>query len=195
MIALIDNYDSFVYNLYQLLGSLDPNVVVYRNDAITIEELMSANPDAIVLSPGPGKPADAGICVEAVKRLSGTVPLLGVCLGHQAICEAFGGVVDHAKHLMHGKSSPAELDTTSPLFYNLPRTIQVARYHSLSADEETLPVDLRVIARTDDEIMALAHQSHPTYGVQFHPESILTPDGKQILQNFLDTAALFNRAV
>lgn len=192
MIVLIDNYDSFVYNLYQLLGTLDSNVVVYRNDAINTEELTSLNPDAIVLSPGPGKPADAGICIEVVQRLSGTIPLLGVCLGHQAICKAFGAVVGHAKHLMHGKSSPAELDTTSPLFKNLPHTISVARYHSLAADEETLPANLCVIARAQDEVMAVAHRIHPTYGVQFHPESILTPDGKQILQNFLDTAAQFN---
>lgn len=194
MIVLIDNYDSFVYNLYQLLGTLDSNVVVYRNDAINAEELASLNPDAIVLSPGPGKPADAGICIEVVQRLSGTIPLLGVCLGHQAICEAFGAVVGHAKHLMHGKSSPAELDTTSPLFKDLPHTISVARYHSLAANEETLPANLCVIARAQDEIMAVAHRIHPTYGVQFHPESILTPDGKQILQNFLDTAAQFNAA-
>lgn len=194
MIVLIDNYDSFVYNLYQLLGTLDSNVVVYRNDAINTEELISLNPDAIVLSPGPGKPADAGICIEVIHRLSGTIPLLGVCLGHQAICEAFGAVVGHAKHLMHGKSSPAELDTTSPLFKNLPHTISVARYHSLAADEEALPANLCVIARAQDEVMAVAHRIHPTYGVQFHPESILTPDGKQILQNFLDTAAQFNAA-
>lgn len=194
MIVLIDNYDSFVYNLYQLLGSLDPNVVVYRNDTISTEELASLNPNAIVLSPGPGKPADAGICVEVVQRLSGTIPLLGVCLGHQAICEAFGAVVGHAKHLMHGKSSPANLDTTSPLFKDLPHTISVARYHSLAADEETLPADLHVIAHAQDEVMAVAHRLHPTYGVQFHPESILTPDGRQILQNFLDVAAQFNTA-
>lgn len=192
MIVLIDNYDSFVYNLYQLLGSLDPNVVVYRNDAISAEELASIYPDAIVLSPGPGKPADAGICVEIVQRFSGEIPLLGVCLGHQAICEAYGAVVGHAKHLMHGKSSPANLDTTSPLFKDLPHTISVARYHSLAADEETLPAELCVIARAQDEVMAVAHRLHPTYGVQFHPESILTPDGKQILQNFLDIAAQFN---
>ena len=156
MIVLIDNYDSFVYNLYQLLGSLDPNVVAYRNDTISTEELASLNPDAIVLSPGPGKPADAGICVEVVQRLSGTIPLLGVCLGHQAICEAFGAVVGHAKHLMHGKSSPVNLDTTSPLFKDLPHTISVARYHSLAADEETLPADLHVIAHAQDEVMAAA---------------------------------------
>ncbi len=194
MIVLIDNYDSFVYNLYQLLGTLDSNVVVYRNDAINTEELASLNPDAIVLSPGPGKPADAGICIEVAQRLSGTIPLLGVCLGHQAICEAFGAVVGHAKHLMHGKSSPAELNTTSPLFKALPHTISVARYHSLAADKKTLPANLCVIARAQDEVMAVAHRLHPTYGVQFHPESILTPDGKQILQNFLDTAAQFNAA-
>ncbi len=187
MIVLIDNYDSFSYNLYQLVGELNPDIEVVRNDALTVEELEAMHPQAIILSPGPGRPADAGICEEVALKLSGKVPILGVCLGHQAICEAFGGVVGYAKELMHGKSSLAKLDTTSPIFKGMPEQAQVARYHSLAAEEETLPASLKVISRTDDgEVMAVQHAEFPTYGLQFHPESILTPEGRTILKNFLE---------
>ncbi len=190
MIVLIDNYDSFSYNLYQLVGELNPDIEVVRNDALTVEGLEAMHPDAIILSPGPGRPADAGICEEAALRLSGKVPILGVCLGHQAICEAFGGVVGYAKELMHGKSSVAKLDATSPIFKGMPDQTQVARYHSLAAEEEALPECLKVISRTDDgEVMAVQHTEFPTFGLQFHPESILTPEGRTILKNFLEITA------
>lgn len=190
MIYLIDNYDSFSYNLYQLVGEVNPNIKVVRNDALTVEELEGLNPEAVILSPGPGRPADAGICEEVVLKLSGKVPILGVCLGHQAICEAFGGTVGYAKQLMHGKASLTKVDQQSPLFKGLSEEIRVARYHSLAAVEESLPACLRVIARTDDgEVMAVQHVEYPTYGVQFHPESILTPDGRAMIENFLAIAA------
>ena len=186
MTLLIDNYDSFSYNLYQLVGALDPDIRVIRNDAMTVEEIASLKPSRIILSPGPGRPADAGVCEEVVRVLSGKVPILGVCLGHQAICEVYGASITYAKQLMHGKQSDAELDTASPLFQGLPQTIPVARYHSLAADPDTMPVCLAVTARTaDGEIMAVQHTDHPLFGVQFHPESILTPHGTAILRNFL----------
>ena len=189
MIYLIDNYDSFSYNLYQLIGEVDPAIEVLRNDALSVEELEAKNPEAVILSPGPGRPADAGICEEVVLKLSGKVPILGVCLGHQAICEAFGGSVGYAKELMHGKSSLMKIDTESPLFNGLPVEVRVARYHSLAADEESLPECLRVVSRADDgEVMAVQHDEFPTYGVQFHPESILTPDGRAMIENFLAIA-------
>ena len=190
MIYLIDNYDSFSYNLYQLVGEVNPAIKVVRNDALTVEELEAENPEAIILSPGPGRPADAGICEEVVAKLSGKVPILGVCLGHQAICEAFGGTVGYAKELMHGKASIAKVDTDSPLFKGLSEEVSVARYHSLAADAESLPKCLQVIARTEDgEVMAVQHNKYPTFGVQFHPESILTPKGKAMIENFLNVAA------
>ncbi len=190
MIVLIDNYDSFSYNLYQLVGELNPNIEVVRNDALTVAELEAMQPEAIILSPGPGRPADAGICEEVALKLSGKVPILGVCLGHQAICEAFGGVVTYAKELMHGKSSMAKVDASSPIFKGLPPQVSVARYHSLAAEEEALPGCLQVIARTaDGEVMAVKHRDYPTYGLQFHPESILTPEGRTMLKNFLDITA------
>lgn len=189
MIYLIDNYDSFSYNLYQLIGEVDPAIEVLRNDALSVEELEAKNPEAVILSPGPGRPADAGICEEVVLKLSGKVPILGVCLGHQAICEAFGGTVGYAKELMHGKSSLVKVDAQSLLFNGLPAKVRVARYHSLAADEESLPECLRVISRADDgEVMAVQHAEFPTYGVQFHPESILTPDGRAMIENFLAIA-------
>lgn len=187
MILLIDNYDSFSYNLYQLAGSIRPDIVVIRNDQMTVEEIRQQKPEAVFLSPGPGKPADAGICIEAVRRLAGEIPLLGVCLGHQAICEAFGGVVSYADELMHGKASKALLDTESRIFAGLDREIQVARYHSLAAKREKLPDCLKITAETEKgEIMAVEHREYPVYGLQFHPESILTPDGYKIISNFLE---------
>lgn len=188
MILLIDNYDSFSYNLFQLVGTLNPDIRVVRNDLLSVPEIEALSPEAILLSPGPGKPADAGICEEAVQKLSGKIPILGVCLGHQAICEAFGGTVGYAKALMHGKSSLTKLAPSCPLFQDLPPEIPVARYHSLAA-KEPLPPDLEAAAVTEDgEIMALQHKTHPTFGLQFHPESILTPDGETILKNFLTFA-------
>ena len=187
MILLIDNYDSFTYNLYQAIGVLNSDIKVARNDEITIEEIEALSPEAIVISPGPGYPKSAGISVDVVKTFSGRVPILGVCLGHQAIAEAFGAKITHAKKQLHGKQTDITLNTANPLFSGLPQTIKAARYHSLIVDSTSLPPVLSVIA-TDDEaqIMAIRHRDHPTYGVQFHPESILTPQGKQMLKNFID---------
>jgi anthranilate synthase component 2 len=198
MILLIDNYDSFSYNLYQLAGTVEPDIRVVRNDALTVADVAALAPDALLISPGPGKPADAGICVEAVRALSGRLPIMGVCLGHQAICEAFGGTVTYASRLMHGKQSqvevlPGEGGAPSPLFAGLPEPFGVARYHSLALDEATLPAALRVTARSldDGEVMAVEHVEHPTFGVQFHPESIMTPDGAAIMANFMRIAREF----
>ncbi len=186
MILLIDNYDSFSYNLYQLIGSINPDIRVIRNDELTIPEIEALSPEAIILSPGPGRPADAGVCVESARHFAGIIPVLGVCLGHQSICEGFGATVSYAKELMHGKQSQITLDTDYSLFAGLPATIQGARYHSLAALEDTMPTELKVIARTDDgEIMAVKHRDYEVYGVQFHPESILTPQGRIIMENFL----------
>ena len=186
MILLIDNYDSFSYNLYQLIGAADPDIRVVRNDGIGIEEIRALSPKAIILSPGPGRPKDAGICEEAVRQLGKEIPILGVCLGHQAICEAWGMEITYAKALMHGKQSQIRVDQTCRLFQGCPDRIPVARYHSLAADERTLPECLEVTARTEDgEIMAVRHKTYEVYGLQFHPESILTPDGERIIRNFL----------
>ena len=186
MIILIDNYDSFSYNLYQLVGTIDPDIKVIRNDELTVDEIRALKPSRIILSPGPGFPKDAGICEEVVKRLGGSIPILGVCLGHQAICEAFGGRIEHAQQLMHGKQSIVEVDTEEPLFKGLTKKTMVARYHSLVAAPDSLPDCLKVISRDErGEIMAVRHKTMPIYGVQFHPESILTPQGTTIMQNFL----------
>ena len=187
MILLIDNYDSFSYNLYQLIGELNPDIHVVRNDALTVTEIAALGPERIVISPGPGRPADAGICESVVQELGGQIPILGVCLGEQAICEAYGAVVDYAHRLMHGKQSIAALDRTSPIFAELPEQIPVARYHSLAVRPATLPPELRVIATAEDgEVMAVEDRKKRVYGLQFHPESIMTPDGRKILQNFLN---------
>ena len=170
MILLIDNYDSFSYNLYQLVGSIEPDIRVIRNDAMTVDEIRGLHPAGIILSPGPGKPEDAGVCVDVAKQLGGEVPILGVCLGHQAICVAYGATVSHAKTLMHGKQSLTELDTASPLFKGLPERVPVARYHSLAAIESTMPECLAVTARADDgEIMAVQHKKYEIYGVPGRP--------------------------
>ncbi|MGE4354438.1 MAG: aminodeoxychorismate/anthranilate synthase component II [Oscillospiraceae bacterium] len=193
MILLIDNYDSFSYNLYQLIGTVAADIRVVRNDAMTVDEIRRLAPSHVVLSPGPGYPRDAGVCVGVVRELGAEIPILGVCLGHQAICEAFGATVSHAKKLMHGKQSDAVLDTSCPLFQNMPGHIKVARYHSLAALRDTLPGCLRVTAETDDgEVMAVMHRQFPVYGVQFHPESILTPDGLKIIKNFLNDRSVKN---
>jgi anthranilate synthase component 2 len=187
MILLIDNYDSFSYNLFQLIGEVNPDIKVVRNDKITIEEISDLNPECIILSPGPGRPENAGICIDAVLNFADTIPILGVCLGHQAICAAFGGEISHAKRLMHGKSSDISLDYDF-IFKGLPSEINVGRYHSLSLVEDTLPDELEIIskARDDREIMAVKHKDYNVYGLQFHPESILTSDGFTIIKNFLE---------
>ena len=185
MILLIDNYDSFSYNLYQLIGEIRPDLKVIRNDEKTIEEIRKLKPDAIVLSPGPGRPEDAGICIPVVKELGAEIPILGVCLGHQSICAAYGGEITYAKELMHGKTSKLVVEKENKLFQGIDQPIQIGRYHSLAAKEETLPEELKVTARTaDGEIMAVDHRTNPVYGLQFHPESILTPEGKKMLENF-----------
>lgn len=194
MIVLVDNYDSFSYNLYQLVGALDPDIRVVRNDALTTAEIAALGPKAVILSPGPGRPEDAGICVEAARTLGRHIPLLGVCLGHQAICAAYGATVSYAKELMHGKQSETDLAPDCPLFAGLPGRVPVARYHSLAAVESTLPACLRVTARTaDGEVMAVQHTEYPIFGVQFHPESIMTPDGGRMLKNFLEFSAFFEK--
>ena len=190
MTLLIDNYDSFSYNLFQYVGELDPDIRVIRNDEMNLEEIRALKPDRIILSPGPGRPEDAGITQAAAGELGKEIPLLGVCLGHQAICAAFGATVTYAKALMHGKQSVVRQEGNSPLFAELPETFAVARYHSLAADPETMPECLMVTARTEDgEVMAVQHKEYPIYGVQFHPESILTPHGKEILKNFLSMSS------
>lgn len=187
MILLIDNYDSFSYNLYQLIGSVEPDIKVIRNDAHTIEEIEAMKPEAIILSPGPGKPEDAGVCIEVIKYFTGKLPIFGVCLGHQAICEAFGGTVSYAKELMHGKQSKVYQGGISSLFRGLGPEFKAARYHSLAARAEDFPEILKVTAESDDgEIMALEHREYPVFGVQFHPESVMTPDGKKMIENFME---------
>ena len=189
MILLIDNYDSFVYNLYQFLAVEDPDVRLVRNDRITPEEALSMEPDAIVISPGPGKPSDAGVCIELIRQLKGRIPILGVCLGHQAIGEAFGATVTYASRLMHGKTSLLTDVADDIIFKGIKKPVQVARYHSLSVQESTLPEELEVTARSDDgELMAMRHREYPIYGLQFHPESVMTPDGSAMIRNFLEAA-------
>lgn len=184
-VLLIDNYDSFTYNLYQYLCELGASVTVVRNDAITVEEVRAQKPDFIVISPGPGVPRDAGISIDLVRALGPTTPILGVCLGHQAITEAYGGVVTRAPELMHGKASRVQHDG-SGVFQGLPSPFSAIRYHSLCAAPEAIPDALEVTARSDSGvIMALRHREYPVYGVQFHPESILTEHGKDLLRNFL----------
>lgn len=189
MIILIDNYDSFSYNLYQLIGGVNPDIKVIRNDEMTVQEIESLNPEIIVISPGPGKPADAGICVEAVKYFKGKIPVFGVCLGHQSICEAYGATVSYASRLMHGKTSTVKIDGSSMLYKGMDNEdseILVARYHSLSVVEDTLPPELIVTGRADDgEIMSVEDPVNKVYGVQYHPESVLTPRGKEIIRNLL----------
>jgi len=186
MILLIDNYDSFSYNLYQIIGEIDPDIRVIRNDEMTVDEVRKLHPGRMILSPGPGRPEDAGIIIEAAKVLGREIPILGVCLGHQAICVAFGATVTYAKQLMHGKQSEVKFSADCPLFAGCPETAPVARYHSLATDADTVPDCLRVTALTaDGEVMAVQHRDYPIYGVQFHPESIMTPDGKTMLRNFI----------
>jgi len=192
MILLIDNFDSFTYNVYQLAGSVNPDIRVVRNNAITLDEIEAIKPSHIIVSPGPGFPASAGISIGAIQAFAGKIPILGICLGHQAIFEAFGGTVVHAPELVHGKKRPVQFVRTSsgemlcPLFQGLPDTIGVARYHSLAADPATTPDCLLVTAAAPDEtVMGIMHREFPVFGVQFHPESILTDAGFVIMENFL----------
>jgi len=186
MTLLIDNYDSFSYNLFQYIGAVDEDIKVVRNDGLSVEQIRALKPKHIIISPGPGKPSDAGICIDAIKALYREIPILGICLGHQAIFEAFGGTVSYASKLMHGKASNVVLDTDSAVFKTMPKVIKAGRYHSLAGIESTLPRELQISARTDDgEIMAVNVKGHEVYGVQFHPESILTPGGNVIIENFL----------
>ena len=188
MILLIDNYDSFSYNLYQLIGSIVPDIKVIRNDALSVGEIDDLRPNAIVLSPGPGRPEDAGVCIDVIRTLGGRYPILGVCLGHQAICAAYGARITYAKELMHGKQSRIRTEE-DPIFEGVPQGTEVARYHSLAADPGTMPDCLRTIAVTDDgEIMAVKHREYDVYGVQFHPESIMTPEGERMMRNFIEIA-------
>lgn len=193
MIVLIDNYDSFVYNLYQFLAETGQEVRIARNDRITPEEVLAMAPDGVVISPGPGKPSEAGVCIPLIRKLSGKIPLLGVCLGHQAIGEAFGASVVYAGRLMHGKISVLEdVDQESVIFRGVRSPIQVARYHSLAVEEKTLPDELKVTARSGDgEIMAMEHRMYPVYGLQFHPESVMTHDGHRMIENFIGRCAGF----
>lgn len=194
MIVVIDNYDSFTFNLVQYFQELGEEVLVYRNDCISVDEIMDLRPDAVVISPGPGGPGDAGISMEVIATLGSRVPILGVCLGHQAIGAAFGGHVVSAHRLMHGKTSRIFTEGDG-LFSGMEIPFEACRYHSLIVERQTLPECLEVTAYTEqDEIMGLRHREKPIYGVQFHPESILTPDGKRILQNFLDMAEEYRRS-
>lgn len=187
MMLLIDNYDSFSYNLVQMAGGIEPDIKVVRNDAVTVEEVFEMKPTHIILSPGPGYPKDAGLCEELVKKADGRIPILGVCLGHQGICEAFGAKITHGRYLMHGKQSRIQIHNENPIFKGLGAEEDVARYHSLVAAPETMPECLEVIGKDiHGEIMAVAHREYPIFGLQFHPESILTPNGRKMMENFLD---------
>lgn len=188
MILLVDNYDSFSYNLYQMIGEINSDIKVIRNDELNLSEIQDLNPECIVISPGPGKPSEAGLSIEIVKEFYKDIPILGICLGHQCIYEAFGGKVSYSKRLVHGKTSNIEVDNEDPLFLNLANELTVGRYHSLSGVESSIPSDISLIAKSkdDDEIMAIVHKNYNVYGLQFHPESILTPEGSIILKNFLD---------
>ena len=184
MVLLIDNYDSFSYNLYQYIGEIKEDIQVYKNDEISIDKILKLNPSHIILSPGPGRPKDAGIIEEVIEKIH-NIPILGVCLGHQAICEVFHLEITNALEIYHGKQDQIEIDNEDLIFQGLPKKIAVGRYHSLIGIGESK--ELKVIARnSDNEIMAIKHKIYPIYGLQFHPESILTPDGMKILKNFFE---------
>lgn len=186
MILLIDNYDSFTYNLYQYMGIFTHDIKVIRNDKITVEEIAAMNPERIVLSPGPKSPKEAGICMETVRQFYDKIPILGICLGHQSIGAALGGEIVHAKKLFHGKQSEIVHSGTG-IFDGITSPIKVARYHSLAVDKKTLPACFQVLAETEDEeIMAMRHKEYPVVGLQFHPESIYTEHGKRMMENFIN---------
>jgi len=193
MIIIIDNYDSFTYNLYQLVAK-HTHVKVIRNDAMSVDEIEELKPEGIIISPGPGMPKDAGICIELYQKLKGKVPILGVCLGHQALAEAYGGKVIHAGTVVHGKSATV-FHSRKELFKTMPLPFQAARYHSLIVERESLPKTFVVEAETKSgAVMAMKHVEHPYYGLQFHPESILTPDGEKLVMAFLEVCEGKNRA-
>lgn len=186
MILIIDNYDSFTYNLYQIAGSVDPDVKVVLNDKVTIAEIREMDPSHIIISPGPGRPDDTGVCGEAILEFAGRIPLLGICLGHQAICLAYGSEIVRAKELVHGKRCMLHIANGNPIFRHLPPMLEAGCYHSLAADRLTMPDELLVIAETDDgEVMGVKHRDYDVFGLQFHPESILTAGGEKIIENFL----------
>lgn len=186
MILFIDNYDSFTYNLVQFVGTVNPDILVVRNDEITIDEIRRLNPSHIILSPGPGYPKNAGVCEDVIRQLKGEYPILGVCLGHQAICEVFGAEITHAVKLMHGKKSDIKVDTGCKIFADMPKIVEGARYHSLIAKRDTIPQELVVVAEDDmGEVMGVKHRDYEIYGLQFHPESILTSHGMQMIRNFI----------
>jgi anthranilate synthase component 2 len=186
MVLIIDNYDSFTYNLYQIVGTINQDIRVVKNDALSVSEIDALGASHIIISPGPGRPKDAGICEALIQQLAGEVPILGLCLGHQAICEVFGAEITYAKSLTHGKQSLIHIANGNPIFRGLPPIMKAGRYHSLASARDTLPDELLVISETDDgEVMGVAHRDFDIFGLQFHPESILTPDGAQILENFL----------
>lgn len=189
MILIIDNYDSFTYNLVQYVNEFDSDILVKRNDKITPEEIRELHPDAILFSPGPGTPSNAGFMEQIISSMYQEVPMLGICLGHQAICEVFKAKILHAKKMMHGESSKITVDNTSVLFETLPITIQAGRYHSLIATNLKDPLEIIAVSN-EQELMAVQHKTYPVYGVQFHPESLLTPDGKTIISNFIRRAKL-----
>lgn len=187
MILLIDNYDSFTYNVYQMAGEINPDIQVFRNDALTLADIHHLAPERIILSPGPGYPASAGLMPAIIREFHTLVPILGICLGHQALAEAFGGAIVEADEPVHGKRSRIHLDTNCPLFAGLPADIIVGRYHSLIAEKSTLPSCFKITATSPEgQIMAIQHRELPLFGLQFHPESILTAHGKEMLQSFID---------
>ena len=187
MILLIDNFDSFSYNLFQLIGALESDIKVVRNNELEISEIEKLNPKAIIISPGPGKPKDAGLSEDIIKYFAPKIPILGICLGHQAMAEVFGGKITYAPEIMHGKTSVIQINNNSAIFKNLPSELQVARYHSLVADKESLPDEFEIIAQTKDGVvMGIKHKKYDLYGLQFHPESVLTPCGNIIAKNFLE---------
>ena len=192
MIVVIDNFDSFTYNLVQLAYQFDQDVRVFRNDSITPQEVDGLHPDSILISPGPCYPHEAGVSEEIIQKLGDTYKILGVCLGHQAICEVFGAKIVHAERLMHGKQSEITIDTTAKIFKGLPKKIKAARYHSLVAKKETLPHVLEVIAQVEGEVMAVKVRGKEIYGLQFHPESILSEYGSEIMKNFIEIGGDLN---
>jgi len=186
MILIIDNYDSFTYNLVQYIGTLDPNLEIHRNDKISLDKIKSMNPSRIVISPGPGRPEDAGLSIDVVKEFGESIPIFGICMGHQAITVAFGGCVERANEIVHGKTSIIT-HSGSAIFKGIPETFEATRYHSLVAMEDSFPEELKVTAKTDNGlIMGLEHKKYPVFGVQFHPESIVTEYGMDMVKNFLE---------
>lgn len=190
MILLIDNYDSFTYNLYQMMGTINSDIKVIKNDELSLEQIAGLDLSHIVISPGPGRPKDAGVCEDVIRQLGGRTPILGVCLGYQGICEVFCATITYAKKLVHGKKSVIHIANGNPIFRGLPPVLEAARYHSLAVERETIPDELLIIAEdSDGEVMGIQHRDYEIYGLQFHPESILTQQGNVIIENFLKEVA------